>query len=142
VAFWTLVAVAAVWRSGSGHPAANGIPDSPLNLRAALQMTVMFQLVMFLIVVAQTRWGTQGLLATSAIVGLTDLDALTLSLARSAAASPADSTAVVALVIGILSNTLLKLTIAVVVGRGWFRAITAAGLGAIAVSIVAMLLMN
>jgi uncharacterized membrane protein (DUF4010 family) len=137
-----VIAVAAVWRAGAGHPHGDGIPDSPLNLRAALQMTVMFQLVMFLILVAQTRWGSQGLLATSALVGLTDLDALTLSLARSAAASPASSTAAVGLVIGILSNTLLKLTVAVVVGRGWFRAITAAGLGAIAASILAMLLVE
>jgi len=136
------IAVAAVWRAGNGHPHENGIPDSPLNLRAALQMTVMFQLVMFLILAAQARWGSQGLVATSALVGLTDLDALTLSLARSAAASPADSTAVVALVSGILSNTLLKLTVAVVIGRGWFRLITAAGLGALAVSMVAMLMVD
>jgi uncharacterized membrane protein (DUF4010 family) len=134
-----VLAVAAVWRAGGGHRDGNAIPDSPLNLRAALQMTVMFQLVMFLILVAQTRWGSQGLVATSALVGLTDLDALTLSLARSAATAPADSTAVVALVTGILSNTLLKLTVAVVVGRGWFRVITAAGLGAIAGSVVLML---
>jgi uncharacterized membrane protein (DUF4010 family) len=137
-----VIAVAAVWRAGAGHPNGDGIPDSPLNLRAALQMTGMFQLVMFLILIAQSRWGSQGLLATSALVGLTDLDALTLSLARSAAASLAYSTAAVGLVIGILSNTLLKLTVAVVVGRGWFRAITAAGLGAIAVSILAMLLVE
>ena len=136
------IAVAAAWRAGNGHPRENGMPDSPLNLRAALQMTVMFQLVMFLILAAQTRWGSQGLVATSALVGLTDLDALTLSLARNAAASPADSPAVVALVSGILSNTLLKLTVAVAVGRGWFRVITAAGLGALAVSIVAMLMVD
>jgi uncharacterized membrane protein (DUF4010 family) len=136
------VAVAAAWRGRGGHPDGNGTVDSPLNLRAALQMTAMFQLVMFLILVAQTRWGSQGLLATSALVGLTDLDALTLSLARSTVESPPNSTAVVALVIGILSNTLLKLTVAVVVGRGWFRAITAAGLGAIAISIVTMLLVK
>ena len=112
-----------------------------MNLRAALQMAVVFQLVMLVILIAQARWGSYGLMATSALVGLTDLDALTLSLARSAAA-PADSTAVVALVTGILSNTLLKLTIAVVVGRGWFRVITGAGLGALAVSIVAMLMVD
>ena len=134
--------VAAVWRAGGGDSNGNGIADSPLNLRAALQMAVMFQLVMFLILVAQTRWGSHGLVATSALVGLTDLDALTLSLARSAAASPADSTAVVALVTGILSNTLLKLTVAVAVGRGWFRVITAAGLSAIALSIAVMLLVT
>jgi hypothetical protein len=45
----------------------------------------------------------------------------------------------VALVAGILSNTLLKLAIAAVVGRGWFRTATAAGLGAMALAITAAL---
>ena len=135
-----VVAVAAIWRAGGGYRDGDVIPDSPLNLRAALQMTVIFQLVMFLILAAQARWGSQGLLATSALVGLTDLDALTLSLTRTASQSAAGSTAVVALLTGIVSNTLLKLTVAVVVGRGVFRAVTAAGLGAIAISILAVLL--
>jgi uncharacterized membrane protein (DUF4010 family) len=73
--------------------------------------------------------------ATSAIVGLTDLDALTLSLARSTVEAGAVPTAAFALAVGVLSNTLLKLIVAVVVGRGWFRVATAGGLGAIALAL-------
>ena len=47
--------------------------------------------------------------------------------------------AAVALVAGILSNTLLKLSVALVMGRGWFRTATAAALGAMTSAIVATL---
>ena len=60
------------------------------------------------------------------------MDALTLSLARSAASSGDVSPAAIALVAGLISNTLLKLTVAVVVGRGSFRTATGVMLGAIA----------
>ena len=133
------VAVVAAWRANAVDGAGGGMPDSPLNLRAALQMTALFQIVLFLILVVQARWGSQAVVATSAVVGLTDLDALTLSLARSTPAGDAGSTAAVALVAGILSNTLLKLAVALVIGRGWFRTATVAGLGAMALAIAVAL---
>jgi uncharacterized membrane protein (DUF4010 family) len=133
------VAVAAAWRANASDGGADGVSESPLNLRAALQMTALFQIVLFIILVVQARWGSQAVVATSALVGLTDLDALTLSLARSTPAGDAGTTAAVALVAGILSNTLLKLTVALVIGRGWFRAATAGGLGAMALAIAAAL---
>ena len=135
------IAVGAAWRARAADAVSAGAADSPLNLRAALQMTGLFQVVLFIILVVQARWGSQALVATSALVGLTDLDALTLSLARSTPAG-AGATAAVALVAGILSNTCLKLTIALAIGRGWFRTATAAGLGAMALALAAALFMN
>jgi uncharacterized membrane protein (DUF4010 family) len=135
------VAVLAAWRVNAPDSRQADVLDSPLNLRAALKMTALFQLILFLILLVQNRWGSEALVATSAVVGLTDLDALTLSLARSAAASGAVSIATVALVAGILSNTLLKMTVALVLGRGLFRTVTAAGLGAIALTITATLVL-
>jgi uncharacterized membrane protein (DUF4010 family) len=132
-------AVMAAWWANAPDSARQDPSDSPLNLRAALQMTALFQVVLFLILIVQARLGSGALVATSALVGLTDLDALTLSLARAAAASDAIPTAATALAAGMLSNTLLKLIVAVVVGRGWFRTATVAGLGAMALAIVAAL---
>lgn len=83
---------------------------------------------------------SEALVATSALVGLTDLDALTLSLARSAQSSGSVATAALALVTGILSNTVLKLTIVAVVGRGSFRLATVAGLTVMALVILGTLL--
>jgi uncharacterized membrane protein (DUF4010 family) len=136
------IAVLLVWRAGSrAEPAVEPVADSPLHLRAALQMTGLFQIVLFVILAVQARWSAEALMATSAVVGLTDLDALTLSLARSTT-TPADmAPAAGALVAGILSNTLLKLTTALVIGRGSFRVGTTLGLGAMAVALIVTLVL-
>lgn len=128
----------ATWRL-NGHAASPAMPDdSPLQLRSALQMTALFQAVLFVIVAVRTRWSSEALVATSAFVGLTDLDALTLSLARGVPGTT-DAPVVIALVAGILSNTLLKLTVALVVGRAKFRLLTVAVLGAMALIMVVLL---
>ena len=137
-----VVVVFAIWRSAMPRARAGDSYGSPLRIAAALQMTALFQVVLFAILAVQSRWGSQALVATSALVGLTDLDALTLSLARSSSSPEQIPLATVALVTGILSNTLLKLGVALVVGRGRFRAATAGALGAMALALGAMLLVR
>ena len=79
-------------------------------------------------------------MATSVFVGMTDLDALTMSLARSGISADGDVAGVViALVAGIISNTVVKLALALVVGRGTFRAVTVASLAALAAMMTASL---
>jgi uncharacterized membrane protein (DUF4010 family) len=131
-------AVLAAWRFDSSA-SSNVESSSPLQLGAALQMTALFQFVLIVVLFVQARWGSDALIATSAFIGLTDLDALTLSLARSSTASADLATVAVALVVGILSNTCLKLGVAVVVGRSAFRVVTALALGAMALALVAAL---
>ena len=114
--------------------------ESPLQLGAALQMTGLFQLVLFAILAVQSRWGTSALVATSAFVGLTDLDALTLSLARSTATLADIPGATTALLAGVVSNTLLKAAVALVIGRGAFRLLTPLALGVMAAAIAVSLL--
>jgi uncharacterized membrane protein (DUF4010 family) len=133
-------AVFVVWRANPSASHDSAALESPLRLWAALQLTALFQVVLFVILFVQVRWGAQALVATSAFVGLTDLDALTLSLARSTPSSGDLSTTAVALVAGILANTCLKLVVAVVAGRGSFRTTTAAALGAMAVVLAVALI--
>ena len=132
-------AVFVIWRVDGEDAAQAEINDSPLNLRAALQMTVLFQAVLFLVILVQARWGASALVATSAFVGLTDLDALTFSLARGAAPAGALATVTTALVTGVLANTLLKLAVALVVGTGAFRLLAGGALATMAVSVAAVL---
>ena len=89
----------------------------------------LFQLVLFVILWVQSRWSADAIVATSVFVGLTDVDALTLSLARGATGTALEATGA-ALAAGVLANTALKLAVAVVIGRGAFRAVTAGALGA------------
>lgn len=128
------------------HQSADGValspPDNPLQLAAALQMAALFQVVLFVLELASRWFGNAGLLASAALLGLTDVDALTMSLTtRVSDGLPAELGAV-AIAVGILSNTVTKLAIALAVGQGRFRlwtgvglaAMTAAGLGALALS--------
>ncbi len=70
-------------------------------------------------------------------LGLTDVDALTLSMAREVARNAAIDTAAFAIAIGILANTALKTGIALVLGSPRFRLIAG---GTLALVIVAAVL--
>jgi len=62
------------------------------------------------------------------VLGLTDVDALTLSMASAANSQVPVELAARGLAIGILSNTLLKAVLAVVVGSGQYRWLVPGGL--------------
>jgi uncharacterized membrane protein (DUF4010 family) len=107
-----------------------GLPRNPLQLRGALEMAVLFQVVLFLMYAVGQWLGTGGLLATAAVVGLTDTDALTLSMATSVSeARRAAPLAAQAVTMGLLSNTIVKLALAAWIGRGRFRSLTVSILG-------------
>jgi uncharacterized membrane protein (DUF4010 family) len=119
-------------RSTSEDVAAGSAPGNPLGFWAALQMAGLFQVVLFVVYAMRTWFGNAGVLASSAVLGLTDVDALVLSMARSAASGLALDTAALALAIGALANTLLKFAVVVGVGRGRFRRLAGAGLALMA----------
>ena len=100
-------------------------------------MTALFQAVLFLVHFVRSRFGDSGMVITGALLGLTDIDALTLSMSRQAAGGTDLDLAALALTIGIISNTIVKLLIGVAFGRGAFRTFVAIGLAAIAVALAA-----
>jgi len=113
--------------------------ENPLQIKAALQMAALFQAVLFGVAFA-TRWfGQSGVYGSAAVLGLADMDALTISMANLVNADTAPIVAARAVVIGATVNTIVKLTIAAVIGRGRFRTLTVAGLAAIAVTLAAAL---
>lgn len=103
-------------------------PKNPLQLRSALQMAAIFQGVLFLVHAVRTLWGAGGLLASGAALGLTDVDALTISMARTAEDPSMLLIAAQAIAIGVLSNTVVKMALALALGRGAVRTIAAGGL--------------
>jgi len=117
-------------------------PSNPLQLRGALQMAVLFQVVLVLVGLARDAFGATGLVVSGALLGLTDVDAVTVSMAQMIAGGTDAAEAAEALAVAILANTALKLGLAVFVGRGRFRLVTAAGLTAMGVAIVASLLIR
>jgi len=115
-------------------PGARGtLEHNPLALGSALQMAVAFQLVLFAIAWVQANVGTTGVLASATLLGLTDMDALTLSMTRYGTGAQVP-VAALAIGVGVLANTGLKLALTLAVGRGPFRVRAAAGLAGLAVA--------
>jgi uncharacterized membrane protein (DUF4010 family) len=109
-------------------PSAPSAAVNPLQLGAALQMAAAFQVVLATLDLVSGWFGEAGLVASSMVLGLTDVDALTASMTQRVASGLAPSTGALAVAVGILSNSLTKLTITLAVGRGRFRTMTALGL--------------
>jgi uncharacterized membrane protein (DUF4010 family) len=112
-------------RSASGEEPPEP-PANPLRLGPAIQMALLFQFVLFALAFVRERYGEAGVLSGAALVGLTDLDALTFSVARLAEGGGLE-TAARALLVGLLANTAFKGAVAAILGGVRFRRI--AGLG-------------
>jgi uncharacterized membrane protein (DUF4010 family) len=135
-AAWLVVALR---KKRDTESVAGSPPKSPLRLRAAILMAVMFQIALSGIALVQAQWGAAGLYPTAAALGLTDVDALTVSMSRLAGGVTSDMAAK-AVVIGVLANTLLKMGLATGIGVGQFRRLAMLGLATLAVAAAAGLL--
>lgn len=96
-------------------------PPSPLRLFSAIKLAVIIQLAMLAVNAVQSFWGDTGVLASGALLGLANVDALTLAMARPGGATPAPDLAARAIVLGIATSTMLKLAIVLVGGAPALR---------------------
>ena len=124
-------------RRSERPPAAEPAPRNPLQLTAALQMAVLFQIVLMAVHVARERWGASGVFTAAAVLGLTDVDALTVSMAKDVASALSPAIAATAIAVGVLSNTVLKIVLALSFGSRGFRRVAA---GSLAVMLAALAL--
>jgi uncharacterized membrane protein (DUF4010 family) len=133
-----------LWRERSTRPGASAPRDgvdaalgqNPLGLASSLQMAVAFQVVLFAIAWVQRAAGETGVLASATLLGLTDVDALTVSMARYGSVPEQVPVAAAAMGIGVLSNTVLKGSMALVLGGARYRLHVAGGLAVLAVGLV------
>lgn len=127
------------WRD-RGAVAANQdvAPENPLNLGTAIRLALLFQVAIVALRMVRNAWGITGLYATSALLGVSDVDALTVAMSRAGAGVSAEDAAR-AIVVGIVANTVLKLGLAVGLGAGAFRRRTGIGLMALAAATAAVL---
>jgi uncharacterized membrane protein (DUF4010 family) len=95
-------------------------------------MAVAFQVVLFAVAWVQQNAGTTGVLASATVLGLTDVDALTVSMTRFASDPSYHALAAAAIGVGILSNTALKSALVLIIGAPRFRLRAATGLGVLA----------
>jgi uncharacterized membrane protein (DUF4010 family) len=116
----SLVVLALAWRSLRGSEVEPSTLKNPLQLRNAIEMALLFQAVLFAVFYMRAWIGDQGLLASGFVLGLTDVDALTLSMTRSVSTGTAIDAACRAIAMGIVANSLMKAGIAFTIGKGRF----------------------
>lgn len=107
---------------------------NPLNLRVALQFAVLYALVRWLVVWADDRFGHGGAYLAGALAGITDVDAVTLSMARMAEQASWERTAIITIILSALVNTAVKYVIVLVVGIPALRRQVAPGFLAMGVA--------
>jgi uncharacterized membrane protein (DUF4010 family) len=126
-------------RSASAESEAVEEPRNPLQVGPALQMALTFQVVLWAVQFVKQWFGDVGLLVSGAVLGLTDVDALTLSMARGASNGIAPKLAAHAITVGILANCGLKAALAIVLGTKGFRRFASTALAAMIVALAVSL---
>jgi uncharacterized membrane protein (DUF4010 family) len=120
--------------------AAESVPlKNPFSLTSAFKFAIVFTAVLLAVKLVQTYWPSQGFYAVSALAGLTDVDAITLSMAeyaksgggeQKAAQTHAAQVAATSIGIAAIANTLVKCGLVVFLGS-WavsWRVLIATGL--------------
>jgi uncharacterized membrane protein (DUF4010 family) len=94
---------------------------NPFSLGSAVRFALLFALVLVIVEIAKNYAPVRGLYVVAAAAGLTEMDAISLSVAQSAGSGLELLTATRALGIAALSNTLAKCFIVLALGRGPLR---------------------
>ena len=105
---------------------------NPFELGAAIRFGLLFGVITVVAKAAQVYLGDTGLYLAGAVAGLTDVDAIALSMAQLSLAAPGNSeVAAITIVIAVASNTLFKTGMAGFLGAPSLRRIIVPAAGAI-----------
>ena len=113
---------------------------NPFSLTSAAKFAAFFAVVLLVVALVQRYFPGQGLLVVAAVAGLTDVDAITLSMADYARGGNA-GTAVGAIVIASLSNTVVKTGMVAALGGADLRRLVLLS-GAVIVAAGALVLLG
>ena len=134
LAVMALVGGAAAWLVGRGRagrtPSAEGTLTNPFSLRAALTFAAVYALVTLAVRAAHEHLGPGGIYLVSALSAIVSVDAPTVALAHLGGGTTGWSAPAAAIGVVAITNTLVKLGIALVYGEGSFRRRVGAALGA------------
>lgn len=82
--------------------------SNPFELMGAIKFGIVYALIVFLIKAAKEYTGDAGIYLVSAVSGLTDVDAITLSISESAKSGMQTVVAVRCITLAVISNTVVK----------------------------------
>lgn len=127
-----------IYKKRRGTKEDSSLPlENPLNFWTAIKFALFFAAVMLLVQYSSENFGDKGTYVAGALSGITDVDAITLSMAKRANNSGNDAVAINTILLAALSNTMVKFGIVVALGSRQllktaaigFIAIFATGLG-------------
>ena len=122
----------AIWRQSEKEKSKDEEKlESPLKLWSAIRMALAFQLSLMAIAFVRDTLGARGVIASAALLGLTDMDALTLSMNRLGTTEELIELAARAIAVGVLANSVLKIVLVLTLGTGTFRRLAAMGIAAL-----------
>ena len=141
-----LVALVAAWllyRKSDDAPPAQDVPlKNPFSLTAAVKFGLLFAAVLLMVKLAQFYFPGGGIYALATLAGLTDVDAITLSMADYARTNSV-TVAATAITLAALSNTVVKAgMVASLGGAELRRPVLLASAGLIAVGIATVVAMR
>jgi uncharacterized membrane protein (DUF4010 family) len=93
---------------------------NPFELRQALAFGLLYGLVLFISKAAEVHIGTRGLYGSAILAGVTDVDAITLSLAELHRSGTATSVVTTGITLAAITNTLAKAGLAMIAGGAHF----------------------
>jgi uncharacterized membrane protein (DUF4010 family) len=94
---------------------------NPLDLSTALKFAILFAAVQWLVKYSSIHFGDNGTYMAGAISGITDVDAITLSMAKMAKSGLDSSIAINTIIIAALTNTLVKFGMVILVASTELR---------------------
>lgn len=103
----------------------------PLNLQGALIFGLLFMVVLVLISYTNAYFGAGGILVSSSLAGLADVDAITITISKLAGATVELQIAGTAVLLATICNTLVKFSIALWAGSREMRKFVLIGYGLI-----------
>src|SRR5690606_32250229 len=106
----------------------------PLNMQSALTFGVIYTLVILLVSYTNEYFGQSGMYISSVIAGLTDIDAITISVSKLAGNSLPINIAQNAIILATISNTVIKIGISLWAGSKELKKFIYIGYGAIFVA--------
>lgn len=109
-------------------PTLHHAPQNPLSLKTSLLFGALYGLIVFFTHMAEARFGYGGLFVVAAVSGLTDVDAITLSISRMTETMINPRLAAQAILLASASNTIVKLGLGLFLGHRQMRFGICAGL--------------
>lgn len=115
-----IYAIGALYHWRSAHGSTSAAPETPLKnpfeLLPALRFALLLALILLLVEVGRRHLGDAGVYLVSLLSGLTDVDAITLSLAKSSQLELSTTVAAQGIALAALSNSLVKTVLIAVAG--------------------------